>query len=374
MVRVSIIVPCYNVGKFLPECLDCLVQQTLQDIEIICIDDKSNDNTRAIMHEFAEQDSRIHVIEFNKNRGVAAARNAGIDMARGEYIGFVDPDDTVDKDFFAVLYKLATDNHADIAKGIAKMVDTNGTTSVLNSNDEIRTAKYNFCTCFWTAIYRREFLNQNNIRFPDGLIVSEDLVFLIKSVHFANMVATTDDVSYWYIRHEDSADSAAFSTCKIDSGVSAIQQLIQWGNTQPDMDTDEYNKLLNILIPNKGENVEIRTPIAGVNLSKVKIGNNVVVMNDSLMMASGGITIEDNTMLAANVQLISNNHDLDERAIITCLPIHIKKNCWIGAGATILRGVTIGENSVVGAGSVVTKDVPDNVIVAGNPAKIIKNI
>ena len=244
MVRVSIIVPCYNVEKFLPECLDCLVQQTLHDIEIICIDDKSNDNTRAIMHEFAEQDSRIHVIEFNKNRGVAAARNAGIDMARGEYIGFVDPDDTVDKDFFAVLYKLATDNHADIAKGIAKMVDTNGATSVLNSNDEIRTAKYNFCTCFWTAIYRREFLNQNNIRFPDGLIVSEDLVFLIKSVHFANMVATTDDVSYMYIRHDDSADSAAFSTCKIDSGVSAIQQLIQWGNTQSDMNTDEYNNLV----------------------------------------------------------------------------------------------------------------------------------
>ena len=151
-----------------------------------------------------------------------------------------------------------------------------------------------------------------------------------------------------------------------------IQNVWKLNNTMPY--TDEYNKLLNILIPNKGDNVDIRTPITGVNLSKVKIGNNVVVMNGSLMMASGGITIEDNTMLAANVQLISNNHDLDKRAIITCLPIHIKKNCWIGAGATILRGVTIGENSVVGAGSVVTKDVPDNVIVAGNPAKIVKNI
>ncbi|CDE60606.1 uncharacterized protein BN657_02244 [Fusobacterium sp. CAG:439] len=151
-----------------------------------------------------------------------------------------------------------------------------------------------------------------------------------------------------------------------------IQNVWKLNNTMPY--TDEYNKLLNILIPNKGDNVDIRTPITGVNLSKVKIGNNVVVMNGSLMMASGGITIEDNTMLAANVQLISNNHDLDERTIITCLPIHIKKNCWIGAGTTILRGVTIGENSVVGAGSVVTKDVPDNVIVAGNPAKIIKNI
>ena len=138
--------------------------------------------------------------------------------------------------------------------------------------------------------------------------------------------------------------------------------------------SDEYNELLDKLIPNRGKNTDIRTPVNGVNLGKVKVGDNVVIMNGSLMMASGGITIEDNTMLAANVQLISNNHDLDERAIITCLPIHIKKNCWIGAGATILRGITIGENSVVGAGSVVTKDVPDNVIVAGNPARIIKKI
>lgn len=151
-----------------------------------------------------------------------------------------------------------------------------------------------------------------------------------------------------------------------------VQNVWKLNNTMPY--SDEYKELLDKLIPNKGENVDIRTPITGVNLGKVKIGNNVVVMNGSLMMASGGITIEDNTMLAANVQLISNNHDLDERAIITCLPIHIKKNCWIGAGATILRGVTIGDNSIVGAGSVVTKDVPDNVIAAGNPAKIIRKI
>lgn len=151
-----------------------------------------------------------------------------------------------------------------------------------------------------------------------------------------------------------------------------VQDIWKLNQTMPY--TNEYNELLNKLIPEKGNNVDIRTPLKGVNLGKVKIGNNVVVMNGALMMASGGITIEDNTMLAANVQLISNNHDLEKRSIITCLPIHIKKNCWIGAGATILRGITIGENSVVGAGSVVTKDVPDNVIVAGNPAKVIKRI
>lgn len=244
MVRVSIIVPCYNVGKFLPECLDCLVQQTLHDIEIICIDDKSNDNTRAIMHEFAEQDSRIHVIEFNKNRGVAAARNAGIDMARGEYIGFVDPDDTVDKDFFEILYKLAVDKNADIAKAIITMIDTNGTTTVLNTNAEIRSAKWNFCTGFSSAIYRCGFLNKNNLRFPTNFIVSEDSVFLIKSVRFANMVATTDSVSYWYMRNSLSADSTVYPAKKVNSTIDAIHHLVQWGNAHPDMDTDEYNNLV----------------------------------------------------------------------------------------------------------------------------------
>lgn len=92
------------------------------------------------------------------------------------------------------------------------------------------------------------------------------------------------------------------------------------------------------------------------------------------MMSAGGITIDDGAMIAANVQIISNNHDLYERQVITCKPVNIGKNVWIGAGATILPGVTIGDNAVVGAASVVTKDVEANTIVAGNPAKLIKVI
>ena len=97
-------------------------------------------------------------------------------------------------------------------------------------------------------------------------------------------------------------------------------------------------------------------------------------MPNSLMMASGTITIEDNALVAAYVKLISNNHDPYDRAVLTCKPVVLKKNCWIGAGAVILPGVTVGENSIVGAGSVVTKDVPANTVVAGNPAKFIKNL
>ena len=91
-------------------------------------------------------------------------------------------------------------------------------------------------------------------------------------------------------------------------------------------------------------------------------------------MAAGSITIEDDVRVAANVQLISNNHDFHDRDILVCKPVVLKRNCWIGAGSSILPGVTIGENAIVGAGSIVTKDVEPNTIVAGNPAKFIKRI
>ncbi len=138
--------------------------------------------------------------------------------------------------------------------------------------------------------------------------------------------------------------------------------------------TDEYDALVHEIFPDMGEGSRINTPLTAVRPHMVKIGRNVVVMNGCLMMSAGGITIEDEALIAANVQLISNNHDLHNRNIITCRPIRICRKAWIGAGETILPGVTVGENAVVGAGSVVTRDVPPDTIVAGNPARIIKKI
>lgn len=139
--------------------------------------------------------------------------------------------------------------------------------------------------------------------------------------------------------------------------------------------TDEYNALVKELFCNGfGEGSRVMPGLTVVRGNSVRIGNNVVVMNNCLMMAAGGIVIDDNARVAANVQLISNNHDLYERDVLLCKPVHLKKNCWIGAGASIMPGVTIGENAVVGAASVVTHDVPDNAIVVGSPAKIIREL
>ena len=156
-------------------------------------------------------------------------------------------------------------------------------------------------------------------------------------------------------------------------GIRCAQLCFKINHTMPY--TEEYDALVKeLFVGNIGENSRVMPPVTVVRGNKVKIGKNVVVMNNALFMAAGGITIEDDVMGAANAQLISNNHDLYDHAVLTCKPVHLKRNCWIGAGATILPGVTVGENAVVGAGAVVTKDVEDNMVVGSNPAKLIKNL
>ena len=124
------------------------------------------------------------------------------------------------------------------------------------------------------------------------------------------------------------------------------------------------------------ESVAVFTPLH-INYGKnTKIGKNVFINFDCTFLDLGGITLEDNVMLAPKVCLLSEGHPISpkDRQTLTVARIHIKKNAWIGANATILPGVTIGENSVVAAGAVVSKDVPDNTVVGGIPAKILKTI
>jgi len=124
------------------------------------------------------------------------------------------------------------------------------------------------------------------------------------------------------------------------------------------------------------ETTTVFTPLY-VNYGKnTIIGKNVFINFDCVFLDLGGITIEDNVLIAPKVSLLTEGHPVEpqNRQSLTVAPIRVKKNVWIGANATILPGVTIGENAVVAAGSIVNKDVPDNTIVGGIPAKIIKTI
>lgn len=151
------------------------------------------------------------------------------------------------------------------------------------------------------------------------------------------------------------------------------QLLFNLNHTMPR--TEEYVSLLKELLRERiGEGSMIAPPISGAALDRIVVGKNVYINSGALFMARGGITIEDDVLIAANVQLISNNHDPYDRAVLTCKPIVIKKGAWIGAGASIMPGVTVGKYAIVGAASVVTHDVPGYTVVAGIPAKIIKQL
>ncbi|MBQ6099604.1 MAG: hypothetical protein IJL02_07055 [Methanobrevibacter sp.] len=160
---------------------------------------------------------------------------------------------------------------------------------------------------------------------------------------------------------------------ELELGAKQAQTVFKLNHTMPM--SEEYNEVLKELFgDNLGENSMVVAPIAGAAFEHMKIGNNVFINSNSLLMARGGITVEDDVLMAANVQLLSNNHDEYDRQVLTCKPIHIKKGAWIGAGASILAGVTVGENAIVGAGAIVTKDVPDYAVVVGSPARVVKTL
>ncbi len=116
-------------------------------------------------------------------------------------------------------------------------------------------------------------------------------------------------------------------------------------------------------------------PPVYINLAEnIHIGKNVVIMPYFRCMSAGNVYIEDDVRIAMNVSVITNNHDVYDRDVLTIKDVRIGKNAWIGAGATILPGVTVGENAVVGSASVVTHDVPAGGVVVGNPARLIKTL
>lgn len=165
------------------------------------------------------------------------------------------------------------------------------------------------------------------------------------------------------LRKNDPADRAEGQRC--------ARLMFQLNHTMPY--TEEYSAILKELFgSNLGEGSYVSAPLSGACVSSMKIGKNVFINSNLLAMARGGITIEDETRIAANVQLITNNHDPYDLDILPCRPILICRSAWIGAGATILPGVRIGRHAVVGAAAVVTKDVPDYAVAVGNPAKVVK--
>lgn len=202
-ILVSVIVPVYNVKEYLKQCLDSIVNQSLKEIEIILVNDGSTDGSEDICKEYLEKDGRIILIN-QKNAGLAAARQAGLDIARGEYIGFVDSDDWLELSMYEEMYITAKNNDVDIVfcnvyrdeskkeqiyfnpgfydrKGMEEVIFPR----LLANFDENK----NECTlrwCNWLRIYRRGLIEKNNIRFDSRFRRCQDLPFTFECTIHAN--------------------------------------------------------------------------------------------------------------------------------------------------------------------------------------------
>lgn len=231
MVKVSIIVPVYNTEKFLEKCLRSLVSQTLKEIEIICVDDGSIDNSLNIIKKFAKEDSRIKVIE-QENKKQGAARNNGTKIAKGEYIGFVDSDDWVDIDYYEKMYIAAKKYDSDIALATNIRIGNGKTKKRVNiKKEEFYTdlqLKFDVCNqwknpCPTNKIYRLSMLKKNNVTWPEGCYC-EDKLFTVQAVYWANGVVTVPNVNYYYYRNPKStvnlASSSHVKKCTEDKNAS----------------------------------------------------------------------------------------------------------------------------------------------------------
>ncbi len=181
--KVSVILPVYNVGKYLRQSLDSLISQTLKEIEIICVNDGSVDDSYDILEEYKEKDSRIKVIH-KENKGTGAARNDGLRLATGECIGFVDPDDWVKPNMFERLYNLIKEKDLDIAMCMPDGYDEKNAVNApfpyfVDANfeniidDRIFNwrdlSPFSYPMCVWNKLYTKELFDKHNIEFAEGL-------------------------------------------------------------------------------------------------------------------------------------------------------------------------------------------------------------
>lgn len=220
--KVSIVLPCYNVSKFMDTMFTSLYNQTMKDIEIICVDDKSNDDTVKKIRDFMKSDNRICLYKLGKNTGVSHARNYGLKKSNGKYICFLDPDDYIDNDFIEKLYTTITKTKCDVVKAKVKIGDTYWRTHEL--------VKRNYL-CFdsehCSAIYNKKFLLKNNILYPEDIITGEDAVFLSNLVLHTNKITTIDNTNYHYVRRENSLDSKKLSHKQVLSRIKMLDYKIQ---------------------------------------------------------------------------------------------------------------------------------------------------
>ena len=219
--EISVVIPVYNAARYLQTCIQSVMMQTLKDIEIICVNDGSTDESPALLESYVQKDSRIKIIN-QPNGGMSAARNSGLKLCRGKYVFFLDSDDFIAPEALALLYGRAEKTNAQIVicNFLLYFDDTGKTTSfrdevlyyhlknqVFTINDQ---PKIVACVAVWDRLFRYDFLLMHGFSFPIGMIY-EDALFAIETILKADKIALVPDHLYYYrkeVRNSVTANEA----------------------------------------------------------------------------------------------------------------------------------------------------------------------
>lgn len=436
MAVISVIVPVYNVEKYLSRCLDSIINQTFSDLEIICINDGSTDNSSRILDDYANKDKRIKVIS-KANGGLSDARNTGLKYVSGQYVSFIDSDDWIDVEYYEHLMYLLEYNNADIAVAGMRKVRNGKFSENTNSNfvtdDFIEKIENlpNGSVCdklFKVSLFE-------NIEFPIGRFY-EDNIVLVKVMHKSNVVAFSNFVSYYYFLNQSSICNTKNDTVvkkREEDRLFFLQEILSFVKEQ---NCQNIGKIKDFLcrtvvggfLAKKSKYYKCAKKALGISyVYKVKIkrlfkkiykkkpkqkslqpciigdysyyGHNLSVFN-KLSHIGRYCSIGKNVQIGTSSHFINTlttspvvvpnsrfkgfpecanqdwidyyNDFFSVSPLIHQKPVSIGNDVWIGNNAIIMDGVRIGHGAIVGAGAVVTRDVPAYAIVAGCPAKVLK--
>lgn len=339
--KVSIIVPVYNAERYLGRCLDSLVEQNLSDIEIIAVNDGSTDSSKKILEEYRHKDKRIKIIH-KTNAGVSSARNFGIELAKGEFIGFVDSDDWVDKEMYNVLYDTATKENADIIMctyirefgSHSKKKIFNLPSKISYNDDDVKTkimrrligpvneeiANPELLDAWgtvWSKLYRTDLVKQNNLTFShlQEIGTNEDSLFNILAVFHAQSFIFINTPYYHYWRENDGSVTSGFKPYLID----------QWFNL--------YSKIRSFIEEHKLDanfqialNNRICLNILGLGFNTISKGN-----NDSFIMKIRKINsiLNDQRIIRSFKQLELSHFSITWRAFYFCAKVRFSLGVYL---------------------------------------------
>lgn len=223
--KISVIIPVYNIASYLKACLESVINQTLRDIEIIIINDGSSDQSKEIITNYCSIDSRIILID-KENQGVALARKDGLQIAKGEYIHYLDGDDFLELDAYELVYKEASNSNADLVFFRFLAVDeiSRATKTIrgfkkekISKIDLIKDALDNQYYSVWQFIHKKSLYN-SNILYDDNLTYGEDAYLTIQLLYFSNKIAILDSKPLlYYLVRKNSVTNSRFSDSHFES-------------------------------------------------------------------------------------------------------------------------------------------------------------